>query len=545
MPLLFVWAKPVTAGFLWSTLRMSMCTPPTLVQLAAESLLKDQASAIAALEYLPAELFPQLFLQAYLGRHYSILTAITKAWPFTVLPLGSLNDLPPVDVLKAVLDGLDILLAQEVRPRRCKLRVLDLRYMGSYFWRIWCGNNIQEYSPIFPVTEHRSSPNMEHPLAPMEVFLDLHFNISNRTKVSMYVVQWVQQRKELLHLCCRKLWVAGVPFHRARKFLDVVQLDCIQQVELNCTWHLTTLEKFALYIGQMRNLQKLYLLHIQVLGEEGEEEEDELDWEEEEELDWEDDEEQDWADDEEQGWEDEDEQDLEEEEEMDWEEEWAGEELEEQISFSQFFSQMLSPLHLRELALNSLSFLQGRLHQMLSCLQFPLEILIIRHCGHLTHSDLEHLFQCPKLRQLKSLRLYCANLADFSPEPLRSLLEALAPTLQVLHLENCAMVDSQVEAILPVLSNCHQLREFTIIKNRLSVATVEKLLHHTTGLRSLEYEHYPVPQECYTAQDTVNQDRLAQVQAELKGILRELGQPRTIKLATDSGSIEFYDVEFS
>ncbi|XP_036290135.1 PRAME family member 12-like [Pipistrellus kuhlii] len=514
MALLFVWAKPVTAGFLWSTLRMSMRAPPTLLQLAAESLVKDQASAIAALEYLPAELFPQLFLQAYLGRHYSVLTAITKAWPFAVLPLGSLNDLPPVDVLKAVLNGLDVLLAQEVRPRRCKLRVLDLRYMDSDFWTIWCGDNIQEYSSIFPVTEHRSSPNMEHPLAPMEVFLDLNFNINNRTKVSMYVIQWAQQRKELLHLCCRKLWVAGVLFHRARKFLDVVQLDCIQQVKLNCTWHLTTLEMFALYIGQMKNLQKLYLFHIQVLGEEGEEEEDE-------------------------------EQDLEEEEEMDWEEEWAGEEQEEQISFSQFFSQMLSPLHLRELVLDSLSFLQGRLHQMLSCLQFPLEILIIKHCGPLTHSDLEHLFQCPKLRQLKSLRLYCASLADFSPEPLRSLLEALAPTLQVLHLENCAMVDSQVEAILPVLSHCHQLREFTIIKNHLSVATMEKLLHHTAGLRSLEIEHYPVPQECYTAQDTVDQDRLALVRAELKGILRELGQPRTIKLATDRDSIEFYDVEFS
>ncbi|CAK6440621.1 unnamed protein product [Pipistrellus nathusii] len=547
----------VSTGFLWSTLRMSIRTPPTLLQLAAESLLRDQASAIAALEYLPAELFPQLFIQAYRGRCLQVLKAITQAWPFTVLPLGCLPDLSLDVVFKALLDGLDVVLAQEVRPRRCKLRVLDLRYMAPNFWKIWCGDSTQKYSPIFPVTEHRSSPNMEHPLAPVEVFLDLNFNASNREEFLMYVIQWAQQREGLVHLCCKTLRIAAVPFYRVRKVLDAVQLDCIQQVDLNCTWDLTTLGTFARYMGQMRNLQKLFLFHIQVLGEEEEDEEyeedeeEELDWEEEEELDWEDDEleledddEQDLEDDELE-LEDDDEQDLEEEEELDWEEEWAREEQEEQISFFQFFSQMLSPLHLCELVLDSPSFLRGRLHQMLRCLQSPLEKLLINRCRRLTHSDLTHLFQCPHLRQLKSLRLCCASLAGFSPEPLRALLEALAPTLQVLHLENCAMVDSQVEAILPILSRCHQLREFTVTENRLSVATVEKLLRHTAGLRSLEYEYYPVPRECYTTLGTVHWDRFALVRAELKGILRELGQPRTIKLATDRGYIEFYEVAFS
>ncbi|XP_036301091.1 PRAME family member 12 [Pipistrellus kuhlii] len=502
-------------GFLWSTLRMSIRSPPTLLQLAAESLLRDQALAIAALEYLPAELFPQLFIQAYRSRRHQVLKAITQAWPFTVLPLGGLPHLSLDEVFKAVLDGLDVVLAQDVRLRRCKLRVLDLRYMAPNFWKIWCGDSTQKYSPIFPVTEHRSSPNMEHPLAPVEVFLDLNFNEKNREEFLMYVIQWAQQREGLLHLCCKTLRIAAVPFYRVRKVLDAVQLDCIQQVDLSCTWDLPTLGTFALYMGQMGNLQKLFLFHIQVLGEEEEEEE----YEEEEEE--------------------------EEEEELDWEEEWAREEQEEQISFFQFFSQMLSPLHLRELVLDSPSFLRGRLHQMLSCLQSPLEKLLINRCRRLTHSDLEHLFQCPHLRQLKSLRLCCASLADFSPEPLRALLEALAPTLQELYLENCAMVDSQVEAILPVLSRCHQLREFTLRKNRLSVATVEKLLRHTAGLRSLDYEYYPVPRECYTTLGTVNWDRLALVRAELKGILRELGQPRAIKLATDRGYIEFYEVTFS
>ncbi|CAK6440626.1 unnamed protein product [Pipistrellus nathusii] len=515
---------------------MSIRTPPTLLQLAAESLLRDQALAIAALEYLPAELFPQLFIQAYHSRRHQVLKAMTQTWPFTVLPLGSLKRPPPVQVFKAVLDGLDLLLAQEVRPRRCKLRVLDLRFMDPNFWRMWCGDSTQKYSPIFPVTKHRSSPNKEHPLAPVEVFLDLDFNERNRDAFFMYVIQWAQQREGLVHLCCKTLRIAEVPFHRARKVLDVVQLECIQEVVLSCTWDLTTLGTFALYMGQMRNLQRLVVSYVHVLGEEEQdwEEEEDLDWEEEE-LDWE--EELEREEEEEQDWKDDEEQDCE-------EEEREREEQELQISFSQFFSQMLSPLHLCELELDSPFFLRGRLDQMLRCLQSPLEKLTISCCRCLTHSDLTHLFQCPNFRQLKTLGLYSTSLADFSPEPLRALLEALAPTLQDLFLENCAMVNSQVEAILPVLSRCHQLRKFTITENRLSVATVEKLLRHTAGLRSLEYEYYPVPRECYTTLGTVHWDRLALVRAELKGILRELGQPRTIKLATDRG-YNFYKVAFS
>ncbi|XP_036301043.1 PRAME family member 15 [Pipistrellus kuhlii] len=504
----------ISTGFLWSTLRMSIRTPPTLLQLAGESLLRDQASAIAALEHLPAELFPQLFALAFRGRRCSSLTAITQAWPFTVLPLGGLNEPPPVQVFKAVLDGLDVLLAQEVRPRRWKLRVLDLRYLGFDFWKIWCGDSTQKHWLTGPVTEHRSSPSMEHPLAPVEVFLDLDFNKRDTDEFVTSVIQWARRRKGLLHLCCKKLKIVAVPFRRARKVLDAVQLDCIQEVELNCAWSLITMETFALYMRKMPNLQKLFLSHIRVLREEEDNEEEEQDWEE-----------------------DEEEEEQEEQEEQDWEKE----EQERETAFAQLLSQMLSSRHLRELDLDAPYFLRGRLHQMLRCLQAPLETLTVSRCLCLTDSDLEHLFQCPNLRQLKSLRLYCASLTGFIPELLRALLEAVAPTLQKLYLEKCAIVDSQVEAILPVLSRCHQLSELTIIENSLSVATVGKLLRHTAGLRSLEEECYPVPRECYTTQDTVSQETLALVLAELTGILRELGRPRTIQLATEY--MECYDVE--
>ncbi|XP_015413193.1 PREDICTED: PRAME family member 9/15-like [Myotis davidii] len=354
---------------------MSIPTPLTLLRLAGRSLLRDQASAIAALEYLPAELFPQFFTQAYCRRIPEPLKAVVHAWPFAVLPLGCLSHLSLDEVFKAVLDGLDVLLAQEVRPRRWKLRVLDLRNTGANFWRMWCEDSTQKCSRTGPVAVHSSSPNMEHPLAPLEMFLDLNFNERDRDKFFMYIIQWARQRKGLAHLCCKSLRFFDVPFERARMVLDAVQLDCSR-------------------------------------------------------------------------------------------------------------------------------------------------------------------------RQLKSLHLFGLRLADFSLESLLALLEAVAPTLEDLGLDHCGMADSHVEAILPVLSRCRQLREFTMSENNFSVATVEKLLRHTAGLHSLEIELYPVPLECYRTQGTVNQERLALIQAELTGTLRELGQPRSILLATKHCS-EFYDVAFS
>uniref|UniRef100_G1Q6L3 PRAME family member 12 n=1 Tax=Myotis lucifugus TaxID=59463 RepID=G1Q6L3_MYOLU len=465
-----------------STLKMSIRTPPTLLKLAAKRLLRDQASAIAALEYLPAELFPYLFVMAYRGgRHPQLLKALAQAWPFTVLPLGVLMQRPPDHAptratgLKAMFDALDVLLAQEVRPRRCKLRVLDLRNTGANFWDMWLGVSTENCSPTGPVTVHSSSPNMEHPLAPLEVFLDLNFNERDRDKFSMHIIQWAQQKKGLLHLCCKALRISEVPFQRVRRVLDRVRLDCIQKVYVKCTWDLTTLGTLALYLGQMSNLQTLFLL--EELAEEDEEEED------------------------------------------------------EEQDFSQFLSQMLRLQHLRALYMRSPSFLPGRLDQMLRCLQTPLDKLCLTHCQQLTHSDLTHLFQCPNLRQLKILHLFGLSLADFS-EPLRALLEAVASTLQDLGLDKCGMADSQVEAILPALSRCHQLRFFSISMNNFPVATLNKLLRHTAGLRSLEFEMYPIPLECYRTQGTVNYERFSLIQAELTGILRELGQPRTIQLAT-------------
>ena len=81
------------------------------------SLMRDKASAITSLEYLPTELYPPLFMVAFSGRHSETLRAMVQAWPFARLPLGGLTQQPHKGTLQAMLDGLDVLLAQKDQPK--------------------------------------------------------------------------------------------------------------------------------------------------------------------------------------------------------------------------------------------------------------------------------------------------------------------------------------------------------------------------------------------------------------------------------------------
>lgn len=102
-----------------SFIRMSLQAPRRLLELACQGLLKDEASAIAALESLPVELFPPLFVAAFTGKHTKVLKMMVQAWPFPCLPLGALmkDQQPDHEIFQAALDGLDALLAQATRPR--------------------------------------------------------------------------------------------------------------------------------------------------------------------------------------------------------------------------------------------------------------------------------------------------------------------------------------------------------------------------------------------------------------------------------------------
>ncbi|XP_058894255.1 PRAME family member 8-like [Kogia breviceps] len=393
------------------------------------SLLRDEASTITALEDLPMELFPPLFMEAFYGSRSETLKALVRAWPFVRLPLGDLMKTPHLGTLQAVLAGLDILIAQKDRPRRCKLRVLDLRHTGQDFWRMWSGDGAHGYSSTLmaPVAEDRS--RAEQSLAPVVVFIELHLKERTLDGFLTYLIRWVEQRKASVHLCCKKLKIISMPMENIMKVLSMVQLDCIQEVQVNCTWHVSSLAVFAPLLGQMGNVQRLLLSHIHVS---------------------------------------------------------ALEEQEEQ-HVDQITSQFLRLHHLQGLRMESPAFLEGCLDQMLRCLMAPLDSLAITHCL-LSDSDLSHLSQCPNMSQLKGLDLSGVSLTYSSPELLPVLLEKVAATLQELYLEQCGIMDSHLETMLQSLSRCSQLMFFSLRGNLLSMAIMERLLQHTSGMPSLSQE---------------------------------------------------------
>ncbi|XP_027391487.1 PRAME family member 12-like [Bos indicus x Bos taurus] len=411
---------------------MSAPTPPRLLDLAGRHLLRAEDLDVSTLESVPTELFPPLFLEAFDGYRTETLKAMVQTWPFVRLPLGALIDLPHVGPLQAVLEALDVLLAQKVRSRRCKLRVLDLRKTGQNFWSMWSGASSYgcSGSRTAAVAEPRSMTRQ--PSTPLKVFLDLCLKKRTLDNFLTYFLRWVEQRKSSIHLCCKKLKIVSMPMDKIVKVLSTVQLDCIQEVQKQEHDHVVQIT------SQFRRLG-----------------------------------------------------------------------------------------HLRDLHLESPSFLEGCLDQMLRCLRSPLDSLSITKC-RLTESDLTHVSQSPDISQLKSLDLSGVPMTDFRPELLQVLLEKVAATLQEVDLDACGITDSQLEAFLPALSRCSQLRAVSLCGNLLSTAVLEKLLRHTAVLPCLRQERYPAPQESYRPRGVLLEARLARLRAQLLEILRDLGRPRII-----------------
>uniref|UniRef100_A0A8C8ZNG2 Uncharacterized protein n=1 Tax=Prolemur simus TaxID=1328070 RepID=A0A8C8ZNG2_PROSS len=176
-------------------------------------------------------------------------------------------------------------------------------------------------------------------------------------------------------------------------------------------------------------------------------------------------------------------------------------------------------------------FLKGHLDQLLRCSQTPLESLAITECWF-SEPEMEHLFLCPSVSQLKELDLTGITLSNFNPEPLEVLLENISATFHILLLKDCWITDSQLSVILSALSRCHQLMTFNFCGNQISKAVLENLLHHTIGLSKLSLEIYPAPWESYDYED-IYWERFLQLQAET---VRGLRLPKRIMFTS-------YDLE--
>ncbi|KAF7476212.1 hypothetical protein GHT09_012686 [Marmota monax] len=115
---------------------------------------------------------------------------------------------------------------------------------------------------------------------------------------------------------------------------------------------------------------------------------------------------------------------------------------------------------------------------------------------------------------------------DMSPEPLRVLLEKVAPTLETLVLEFCEITESQLNAISPALGHCSQLKTFSFCGNQIPLTALKNLLSHTGSL-PLEQAKYPAPLESFDEipwgfWTEINHMKFDQVQKELMQLVKDI-----------------------
>ncbi|XP_069867821.1 PRAME family member 12-like [Dipodomys merriami] len=458
---------------------MSRRTLPSLQYLAMQSLLSNQALAISALEDLPVLLFPLLFVEVYARAHTEMLKALVQAWPFPCLPLGDLAESPDLETFKAVLDGLDLLLAKKERPSRWKLQVLDLRNEHPNIWIQGYPSMAQiSYPDVLTDKPTESCGSMMTEEQPLMVIRDLTIKDGSQKALQAHLLQWARKRKERVQLCSRKLRILSGSIYKIQKALHVVRLDSIQELLVSNFPCQEFLKTFAPYLGHMKNL---HILNFSKMCGSF------------------------FTSSSRNGW-----------------------------CSCKFGAQLGQLQHLQELYVHDVCFHYEQPPSILRMLT-SLKTLSLSSCL-LSEAHLRFLFQCPCTKQLKHLRLRSLSTVCFSLETLLDLLHGVAGTLETLALEDLAFTDVQLSAILPALSQCSQLRFFSFYGNHISMAALKILLCHTAQMGHLKRGLYPAPLESYYPQNQwpwdIHPERFAQVLAVLAQTLRDMGPSHKVQICT-------------
>ncbi|XP_031196872.1 PRAME family member 12-like [Mastomys coucha] len=453
---------------------MSFKDIPTLQQLARRSLLKNEALTISGMQDLPIHLFPPLFKDAFTSKKTNILRQMVASWPFQCLPVGALMETPHLETLKAVLDGLDLLMALKDRPMRWKLQVVDL---GDALHNFWNGQPGLQHVVWSPHDFGKNQPVENHPILGGKQTVTILMNLSlmscRPSKYLKYFYRWAKQRKNTIQVICQKLEFRAIPAYDPLVVLKVFDPGSIQELEITTYWDIYTLALLAPGLGQMKNLQKLLFMEINIPLDRPRDREKEA------------------------------------------------------SCFREIFRQFSKLQKLQHLYLNNVYYLYEHLDQALRYLESPLETLAITHCM-LSESDMKYLSQCPSIHQLKHLDLSGVTFIHLSEQFLGILLERLKATLQILKLKGYIFMDSKISTLLPALSQCSQLTEVNFVKNFFSMDSLKKLLQHTANLTQLTLEKYPAPDEVYDDLGDVIPDRFVQLCSELIDTLKGIRQPKQV-----------------
>ncbi|XP_057393654.1 melanoma antigen preferentially expressed in tumors-like [Balaenoptera acutorostrata] len=453
---------------------MDQKTTVTLLELAAKSLLNNEPAAIHALDEIPRDLFVPLFNAAFLGGHKTVLKAMVQVWPFRCLHIGSLNTRESsYDILEAMIDGLQILPAQNSSSWGPKLRILDLRpdldceticsEIGTAFpfclqsciysqRSIFYIEDAQHSVRCLGIGNSGSEPHSAQ--EPMELLVDISLNSTVRTEQFLSLLcSKVQQNFGSLHLCCR-----GLRIHRMsalKSILQFLDLGCIEHLEMDQA----NLREVVTLLARVIHLNSLTLCNIPFKSY-------------------------------------------------------------KRRNFRSFLLWLGQLDNLQELSLTFFC-LTDQLHTLLRVVPPQLDTLYLPFCS-LSNRDVTVLSQSSQATHLRVLSLSNNQIFSEVYEPFQTLLEKVSSTLQHLEINNCMITDSTLSAVLPALSHCTHLRVLSFAFNPITMPVLKSLLQHLTSLMKLKYVIYPVPVHCYEEwnfHESLDRQKLAEVQAQLEAVL--------------------------
>ncbi|XP_074059096.1 leucine-rich repeat-containing protein 14-like [Macrotis lagotis] len=470
----------------------------SLLSLCAAQVTRQQRLACRALGSLPRELYPALFRAAFMEGRTLVLQALVQTWPFPCLSFRQLlpqlqrmgwPERPRKESVQAVILALLAAPRRKSSSRRPQLRVLDM----TGFLDASCGQDPTTMSMwarsvtvartcLSAQTQARAAQRLAkrrklEPQAPATSPVEVHTDLLvNRTSYNVLKEALQTSTYGPLRLRCRDLWAEELSGPSTVTLLELLDPVCLRQVDLR--FNNLGLSGLCTVVPHMAKFTHLLSLKLQYSN-------------------------------------------------VDVRRLTA----ETEGSFQRFVSAIGQLRCLKELNMGS-SRLSGRLHQLLSSLQGPLESLELPFCA-LLPGDLSYLAQSIHAAHLKKLDLSGNKLSGDPLGPFQRLLKEASASLLCLDVTECQLMDVHLISTLPSLCCCTHLRYLGLYGNPLASAGVKTLLEHSKVLSELQLVVHPVPVDCYKdlpwppssaslLEGAVDEEKLASVQAELRQSLQAI-----------------------
>ncbi|XP_053323514.1 leucine-rich repeat-containing protein 14 [Spea bombifrons] len=485
----------------------------SLAFLCARKVVSDHASTRRALDFIPEELYPELFKAAFLDKKTLVVQDLVQRWPFSVLSFQKLlhgdrgpaqpRGQPSKQCVQTVILGVTAYLSHALTKedgggpaRKGHLRLLDMTGIlddglerDPDTMSVWSRTVTLAKACIdvskrcsedgIRLTKRRrgsdkddsaGTPAAFNPSVHVDVRVDLFVN---STSYSVLREALLVSSQSPLRLQCRDLWAEELSLRSTAELLELLNPSGVRLIDLRfnnlgLVGLNILLPRMAKFVG-LKSLKLPYsnvdVRRLSPAMEEG---------------------------------------------------------------LQRFASHLGQLCALKELNLGS-SRLSGRLRQLLSCLQKPLESLELAFCS-LLPVDLCFLSQSFHVCSMKKLDLSGNNLSEILLQPFRQLLVEVSHCLIHLDVIECKLTDAHLAVIAPALCRCSRLRYLGLFCNPISSKGLKTLLQDLLPLPDLRQVVYPFPVDCCSdfvpwpssspALDvSFEQTKLAQVATELQQML--------------------------